>query len=204
MGGSVSLIIKTNGRVIPDELLVVAVECNSQLSRTSIAHITFSCSINEADDPTNAVTHEFIFGTEVIIEAGYDGYNKAIFTGLVSAQRVVTDESNNLLVIITCKGKETVIVDDTTTAALTLTYGENIISLDFSADRNAALTAGNLKETNGVVKFQGTSAAKTGNGIEMRNIGDAFNKTYLATGITHYIENGNWTTEADLNLKESL
>ncbi|MES2382540.1 MAG: hypothetical protein V4538_15945 [Bacteroidota bacterium] len=208
MGDSISFTIKINGQVMPHDFMVYSIECASQFHHTSTAQITFLCVISPEDNMSTAITDVFKFSNEVIIEAGYDGHNQTIFKGVVSAQRIITNESNNLFLIITCKGKEPVIVTDTVSqnAALTLAYGDNILSIDLSAGKNSTsiLPADSLYETTGAVKFQGTSVVEAGSEISVSNIGAPFNKTYLATGITHYIADGNWITEAHLTFKESI
>lgn len=207
MESIVSFTIKTNGKVIPDELMASVIRCNSHLLHHSTAEITFLCLPNEANDMSNLITKVFTFNTEVNIEVGYDIVNKSIFTGIVSAQNIIMNELNNLCIIVTCKDKAPVIADVTSpNEAFTLTFGENIMGIDLSANKNstAVLPADSLYETTGKVKFQGTSQVNAGNTISINNIGDSFNKTYLATGIVHQIAEGNWTTEAYLAFKESI
>lgn len=206
MESIVSFTIKTNGKAIPDELMASVIRCNSHLLHHSTAEITFLCLPNEANDMSNLITKVFTFNTEVTIEVGYDTVNKSIFTGIVSAQSIIMNELDNLCIIITCKGKTPVIADASPNAVLELTFGENIMGIDLSANKNstAVLPADSLYETRGKVKFQGTSQVNAGNTISINNIGDSFNKTYLATGIVHQIAEGNWTTEAHLAFKESI
>lgn len=208
MAELITFTIQANGQVIPENIMVFSIECNSQLNNSSIAQITFTCPSDLTDNVSNSITQLFKLNTEVIIEAGYNNLNKVIFTGIVSKQKVTANATNSLFVIITCKSKEPIIIPDKTpkNVALTLTYGEDIMSLDFSTDKNSISSSQNenLYETKGLVKFQGSSLVEAGSFVSVTNIGDSFNKTYVATGITHNIIYGEWITEAYLAFKESI
>ncbi len=52
----------------------------------------------------------------------------------------------------------------------------------------------------GEAKFQGTSLVDPGNYITLSGLGDRFNGDHLVSGVSHFIGDGNWTTEASVGL----
>jgi Rhs element Vgr protein len=54
-----------------------------------------------------------------------------------------------------------------------------------------------LARLRGHMRFQGSALAKVGGLIELAGVGTRFNGTVYVSGLTHQIEDGTWTTEAD-------
>jgi Rhs element Vgr protein len=54
-----------------------------------------------------------------------------------------------------------------------------------------------LARLRGHMRFQGSALAKVGGLIELEGVGTRFNGTVYVTGLTHQIEDGTWTTNAD-------
>lgn len=54
-----------------------------------------------------------------------------------------------------------------------------------------------LARLRGRMRFQGSALAAVGGLIDLQGVGQRFNGTVFVTGLTHQIESGEWTTEAD-------
>jgi len=54
-----------------------------------------------------------------------------------------------------------------------------------------------LSRLRGRMRFQGSAVAEVGGLIELAGVGERFSGTVLATGLTHRIEKGEWTTEVE-------
>ena len=54
-----------------------------------------------------------------------------------------------------------------------------------------------LARLRGRMRFQGSALATVGGLIDLQGVGQRFNGTVFVTGLTHQIESGEWTTEAD-------
>ena len=57
-----------------------------------------------------------------------------------------------------------------------------------------------LSRLRGQMRFQGSALARVGKLIELAGVGDRFNGSVFVTGVTHQIEDGNWTTEAEFGM----
>ncbi len=57
-----------------------------------------------------------------------------------------------------------------------------------------------LARIRGHMKFQGNAKAKPGTMIELVGVGKRFNGSAFISSVTHHLENGNWTTEAEFGL----
>lgn len=60
-----------------------------------------------------------------------------------------------------------------------------------------------LSAIQGYVKFQGSSLALPGEMIKLEGIGDRFNGNSFISGVTHAVEDGQWTTEVQFGLPRS-
>lgn len=59
-----------------------------------------------------------------------------------------------------------------------------------------------LARLRGEMKFQGSAKAEAGVLIEVAGVGKRFEGTVLVSAVTHRIESGNWTTEAEFGLSD--
>lgn len=57
-----------------------------------------------------------------------------------------------------------------------------------------------LARVRGRMKFQGSALATVGGLIELTGVGAHFSGTVYATGVTHELHNGNWTTDVEFGL----
>ncbi len=65
----------------------------------------------------------------------------------------------------------------------------------------AAMLKAELSKVSGKIKFQGSAAILPGQLIEVNGFGTRFDGTGYVGGVTHSIEDGNWTTEVSLGLE---
>ena len=103
--GVLTLTITCDGAVIPDIIQVVSVEINHSTNRIPSAIITLlDGDMPNAEFPI-ADAGNFKPGTLVVINAGYDGTTKMIFTGIVIAHSVKINGDNYARLIIECRDK---------------------------------------------------------------------------------------------------
>jgi len=63
---------------------------------------------------------------------------------------------------------------------------------------NARLAKAQLAKITGTAQFQGSSLIKPGLLLQIEGLGSRFNGNAFVSGIRNHLENGEWTTEADL------
>ncbi len=103
--GVLTLNITCDGAVIPDIIQVVSVEINHSTNRIPSAIITLlDGDMPNAEFPI-ADAGNFKPGTLVVINAGYDGTTKMIFTGIVITHSVKINGDNYARLIIECRDK---------------------------------------------------------------------------------------------------
>jgi Rhs element Vgr protein len=67
---------------------------------------------------------------------------------------------------------------------------------------DAKFVKSNLSKITGTVKFAGSSKAKLGKVIKLVGVGERFEGKVLITGVTHEIQDNNWTTECEFGLTD--
>ncbi len=91
-------------------------------------------------------------------------------------------------------------------AALASVLGVGVVTLKTGAaltkealDRwaKAQQLKSGLSRLRGRMRFQGSSKARLGDLVELVSVGERFSGSVLATGLTHRIEQGGWTTEVE-------
>lgn len=75
-----------------------------------------------------------------------------------------------------------------------------VTSGDLTAWANAQLLKSRLARIRGKVTFPGSSKPKPGQIIQVNGLGARFNGKAFISGVTHRVEEGDWTTEAEFGL----
>ena len=113
---------------------------------------------------------------------------------------MLTRAAMNGFLVTVDGGKVTVKAPDTSRApSLRVAYGESILDLRAEMDASAQLPA---SATNicGQVRFQGSALAKTGDMIELADLGDRFNGDAFVSAVHHAVRDGAWSTSVDFGL----
>jgi phage protein D len=99
-GGVATFAIQVNGNALADTLSVFSVEVEKKVNCIATAKIVI------VDGDPNTGTFDassssvFVPGNQVSIEAGYDGTNKVIFTGIITGQNLRIDETGSFLEVV--------------------------------------------------------------------------------------------------------
>lgn len=103
--GVLSFTITSDGATVPDIVQVVSIETQHYTNRIPTAIIT----VLDGDMPNGkfpiADEGNFKPGAEIVINAGYDGTTKVIFTGIVVKHSVKISGDNYARLIIECRDK---------------------------------------------------------------------------------------------------
>jgi Rhs element Vgr protein len=75
-----------------------------------------------------------------------------------------------------------------------------VVSGDLKSWANAQLLKSRLARIRGTVTFPGNAKPKPGMTLELDGLGARFNGTAFISGVTHRIEQGDWTTETEFGL----
>lgn len=91
-GGLTSFSVKVSGNLIPDSLQVLSIQIDKKVNHISRAKLTILDG--SADQGTFDVSSSFTFvpGNPITIEAGYDGKNVLIFSGIITGQSIRIDD----------------------------------------------------------------------------------------------------------------
>ncbi|MGV3590384.1 MAG: type VI secretion system tip protein VgrG [Gammaproteobacteria bacterium] len=103
--GAVEIKISSNGTALPVTAEIVSVDVESRVNRIGKATIVF----NDGDMPTAdfPLSNDALLipGSEIKIEAGYNGAAQAIFTGVVVKHAIRVGAANASRLVIECKDK---------------------------------------------------------------------------------------------------
>jgi Rhs element Vgr protein len=75
-----------------------------------------------------------------------------------------------------------------------------VVSGDLTSWANAQLLKSRLARIRGTVTFPGSAKAKPGKMLELEGLSARFNGKAFISGVTHRIEQGDWTTETEFGL----
>lgn len=78
-----------------------------------------------------------------------------------------------------------------------------VTSGDLTTWANAQLLKSRLAKLRGRVTFPGSAKPKAGTTIKLAGLGARFNGAAYASGVTHRLEQGNWSTEVEFGLSPS-
>ncbi|QIL41551.1 type VI secretion system tip protein VgrG [Pedobacter sp. HDW13] len=102
-GDLVTYSIKVAGSPIPDSIAIKSIQIEKKVNRISLAKITILDG--EPDKGTFEVSSSSLFvpGNLISIEAGYDGTNAVIFTGIITGQSIRIDELIGSAMEVECR-----------------------------------------------------------------------------------------------------
>ncbi|RZS92511.1 type VI secretion system tip protein VgrG [Aquimarina brevivitae] len=83
---------------------------------------------------------------------------------------------------------------------LELRHGGALTSTELQDWSDAKLLFQQLSKIRGRVKFQGIPSVKPGVLLNLEGVGDRFNGATYITGVSHQIQEGNWTTDAQFGI----
>lgn len=101
--GLVTLVIKTNGKAIPDILDVRSVQIQKGINKISMAKISIIDGNASTGEFKASSSADFVPGNEVTIEAGYDSENKLLFKGIITKQSIKIHENEGALLDVECR-----------------------------------------------------------------------------------------------------
>ncbi len=104
-GGVVSYTIKAAGAPIPGSYQVSAIHIDQAVNRIATATITLLDGDPSAESFAISASDSFKPGNEIDIEAGYDGTNTLLFSGIVTRQSIRVHSGAGPVLEIECKDK---------------------------------------------------------------------------------------------------
>lgn len=104
-GGVVSYDVKVAGASIPGSWQVHAIRVEQAVNRIANATITLLDGDPSTESFAISASSSFVPGNEIEIEAGYDGKNAVIFSGIVTRQAVRVVNAMGPLLEVQCKDK---------------------------------------------------------------------------------------------------
>lgn len=99
----VTYVIKTNGSEIPGSYMVFDITVTKAINKIPVAVIRMQDGDVATKEFPATNSSDFIPGTPVVIEAGYNSVNTQIFSGIVVSQRVVLDGEDGTVLEVECK-----------------------------------------------------------------------------------------------------
>lgn len=101
----VSYTVKSNGTEISGSYLVFDISVTKALNKIPTAVIRIQDGEVATKEFTATDSSDFVPGTEIEIDAGYNSTNATIFKGIVVSQRVLLDAEEGSVLEVTCKDK---------------------------------------------------------------------------------------------------
>ena len=103
--GVVTCTVKAGGSAIPDTYQIYAIQVEQSINRISGATISLLDGNPALENFSISASSVFVPGTEISIEAGYDGTNKQIFSGIVTKQVIRIASLQGPMLEVECKDK---------------------------------------------------------------------------------------------------
>jgi Rhs element Vgr protein len=140
------------------------------------------------------------YGTDMMdFEADMDAQNQAASVEAVAwdlaTQKIATGSSAPIAITSQGNVQSSTLAQVTHFAKSVLQSATPMANDALKAWAQAAQVKAGLSRIRGHVRFQGSALATLGSEIELRGVGARFNGRVLATGVSHAIKDGNWTTE---------
>ena len=104
-------------------------------------------------------------------------------------------EAQGLWVVAGVNSLRVAAPDTDATAALTVTWGLDLIEFDASVDAGSQLR--------GRMRLQGSALVSVGALVELKGVGSRFSGTVLVSALRHDIADGNWTTDVEFGTDPS-
>lgn len=103
----INFTIKAGGAPIPGEIQVQSIIIEHENNRISSAKIDVldGNPANKEDSFKISSSSTFVPGTEIVIEAGYDGEESVIFSGIIVGQSLRIDQTSGSVLEIECRDK---------------------------------------------------------------------------------------------------
>lgn len=120
--------ILSNGSQIKDTYQVFEISVDYALNRIPAAVIKLQDGNVAEKDFEVSNSGDFVPGTEIEIQAGYDNDDNTIFKGIVVSMRLVLDSDQGSVLEITCRDKAILMTEARNNAYYTKTKDSNIIS----------------------------------------------------------------------------
>src|SRR5476651_1176311 len=175
-GSIVTFDIKVNGERIPGNYPVQAVHVEHAIKRRSSATIFVLDGDPLTGDFAISESDVFVPGNTLSITAGYDGQNTLLFEGVITTQALRIQNGGGPVLEIKCQSEvvnhsgSSVDLTADTVPVMTLTYGDNILSL--SAELTAVTQVTEVKSTlTGEVRFQGSAMLVPGKYVSLAGLG---------------------------------
>lgn len=147
-GNVVSFIIKSSGSPISDTYMVFDISITKALNKIPTATIRIQDGdvASQLYPATNS--DDFIPGTEIEIDLGYNSTNTTVFSGIVVSQRIILDNDDGTVLEVVCKDKAILMTAGRKNAYYLNMSDSDVISQLIS---NSGLTA-SVDSTTGVNK----------------------------------------------------
>ncbi|MBL0911961.1 MAG: type VI secretion system tip protein VgrG [Bacteroidia bacterium] len=99
----VTYVITTNGTEISDTYMVFDITVTKAINKIPTAVIRMQDGDVATQEYPATDSTDFVPGTPIVIQAGYDSINVQIFSGIVVSQRVVLDGEDGTVLEVICK-----------------------------------------------------------------------------------------------------
>ena len=103
IGGLVTFAVKVNGEVIPDEFNIYSITIEQHVNRIPTARIVIIDGDASTGQFAASSSAEFMPGTEISIEAGYDNANKTVFKGIITQQSIRINDALGAVLEVECR-----------------------------------------------------------------------------------------------------
>lgn len=203
MDSLVSFYISINGNIINNNIQIVQIDVESNVSKISKAIINVLENENDTDSSSDQV---FVLGSAVEIGVGYSGTPEVVlFKGSITKIGIQIGESRGKHLVITCNA-----IDMRAPTTLryipapkaVFTYGDNILALNMemaslaqkATKTNDFSSKDIINAVQGELLTMGTSLVKPNDIILVSGISDFVDGNLFVNKVAHSVKNGNWNT----------
>ncbi len=103
VGSVISSEVKVDGSGLPGTVQVYTIQVEKQLNRVATAIITVLDGNASEEKFTVSSSDTFVPGKKISIEAGYDGSNQVIFSGIITGQALRISNTTGPMLEVICK-----------------------------------------------------------------------------------------------------
>ena len=195
-GALVSFTILAGGKPVSDGWQVVSIDVWTGLFTPSRARLVIVGG--DPGQESFAVSESPILapGVDLSVALGFDGQDRAVFSGVVRRQGIAFDPGQPSRLIVDAEGQAPTLPDGQA-PVLTLTYGVSIEALRLT-------TVGTAPEIEGQISFPGSVLASPGCLVTLAGLGSRFNGDVAVSAVHHRMADGLWTTIVTLGDRTSM
>jgi Rhs element Vgr protein len=185
------------------DFLVSRAEANGMVVTVDNGKVTVKAPDFSADSGLLITYGESLLEAEAEIDARHQLASVTSKSWDFSSQAVQSGESNEPTVNEQGNLTGSTLAQVMGSSAYEMITAAPVTSGDLTTWANAQLLKSRLARLRGRVSFPGNAKPKAGKTIQLAGLGARFNGTAYASGVTHKLERGNWSTEVEFGLSPS-